>query len=101
MNKDIAAKLSIQLKTIDDHLSIKRISKDDTIASLDGDFVSLEEQHDGDVRVMFNNEQLLSIHKVQGIWAIDLDISIFNKEAALVMSDVFKVCADVLPEEEE
>lgn len=90
--------LKSELVGIDVNLILKVVQADDTVAQLKGDFVELEEKTAGDIEVFYGESRLLRTHKIDGIPAVDLDVTCFNNESAIVMSRILAAVGKYLPD---
>lgn len=90
-----------KLTKLDSHLSCEIITKDNTKAELNGDFVQLQQQFAGNVIVKYADEPVLSMIKVNGTPAIKLEVGYVDKTNSKMFADLIKLCGDYLLDEDD
>lgn len=90
-----------KLTKLDSHLSCEIITKDNTKAELNGDFVQLQQQFAGNVIVKYADEPVLSMIKVDGTPALKLEVGYVDKPDSKMLADLIKLCGDYLPDEDD
>lgn len=90
-----------KLAKLDSHLSCEIITKNNTKAELNGDFMQLQRQFAGDVLVKYAGELVLSMIEVDGTPAIKLEVGYVDKPDSKMLADLIKLCGDYLPDEDD
>ena len=93
--------LQEKLTKLDSHLSCEIITKDNTKAELNGDFVQLQQQSAGDVIVKYDGETVLSMIEVDGTPAIKLNGGYVDKPNSKMFANLIEICGSYLPDNEE
>ena len=93
--------LQEKLTKLDSHLSCEIITKDNTKAELNGDFVQLQQQSAGDVIVKYDGEPVLSMIEVDGTPAIKLKVGYVDKPNSKMFANLIELCGSYLPDSEE
>ena len=97
MNNELQEKLT----KLDSHLSCEIITKYNTKAELNGDFVQLQQQSAGDVIVKYAGETVLSMIEVDGTPAIKLEVDYVDKPNSKMFANLIELCGSYLPDNEE
>ena len=90
-----------KLTKLDSHLSCEIITKGNTKAELNGDFMQLQRQFAGDVLVKYAGELVLSMIEVDGTPAIKLEVGYVDKPNSKMLADLIELCGDYLPDEDD
>lgn len=93
--------LQEKLTKLDSHLSCEIITKDNTKAELNGDFLELQQQSAGDVIVKYAGETVLSMIEVDGTPAIKLNVGYVDKTNSKMFANLIELCGSYLPNYEE
>mgnify|MGYP006883352484 FL=1 len=93
--------LQEKLTKLDSHLSCEIITKDNTKAELNGDFLELQQQSAGDVIVKYAGETVLSMIEVDGTPAIKLNVGYVDKTNSKMFANLIELCGSYLPDSEE
>lgn len=97
MNNELQKKLT----KLNSHLSCELITKDETKAELNGDFLELQQQEAGDVIVKYADEPVLIMSKVEGIPSIELKVTYVDKFNSKMFANLIELCGSYLPDVEE
>lgn len=93
--------LQEKLTKLNSHLSCELITKDETKAELNGDFLELQQQEAGDVIVKYADEPVLVMSKVEGIPSIELKVTYVDKFNSKMFANLIELCGSYLPDNEE
>lgn len=93
--------LQEKLTKLNSHLSCELITKDETKAELNGDFLELQQQEAGDVIVKYADEPVLVMSKVEGIPSIELKVTYVDKFNSKMFANLIELCGSYLPDYEE
>lgn len=93
--------LQEKLTKLNSHLSCELITKDETKAELNGDFLELQQQEAGDVIVKYADEPVLIMSKVEGIPSIELKVTYVDKFNSKMFANLIELCGSYLPDSEE
>lgn len=93
--------LQEKLTKLNSHLSCELITKDETKAKLNGDFLELQQQEAGDVIVKYADEPVLIMSKVEGIPSIELKVTYVDKFNSKMFANLIELCGSYLPDYEE
>lgn len=92
-------KLNQDLKNLSKHLSAEEIGKGglSVSASYDGLF-QVNEHHKDDVKIFFDDNEVLTMREVEDTPVIDLEVTFFDKRNGKLFIDILNVCNEYLPE---
>ena len=93
--------LQEKLTKLNSHLSCELITKDETKAELNGDFLELQQQEAGDVIVKYADEPVLIMSKVEGIPIIELKVTYVDKFNSKMFANLIELCGSYLPDYKE
>lgn len=93
--------LQEKLTKLDSHLRCEIVTKDNTKAELNGDFLELQQQSAGDVIVKYAGETVLSMIEVDGTPAIKLNVGYVDKPNSKMFANLIELCGSYLPDYEE
>lgn len=93
--------LQEKLTKLNSHLSCELITKDETKAELNGDFLELQQQEAGDVIVKYADEPVLIMSKVEGIPSIELKVTYVDKFNSKMFANLIELCGSYLPDYKE
>lgn len=93
--------LQEKLTKLNSHLSCELITKDETKAELNGDFLELQQQKAGDVIVKYAGEPVLSMIEVDGAPAIKLEVGYVDKPNSKMFANLIELCGSYLPDNED
>ena len=93
--------LQEKLTKLNSHLSCELITKDETKAELNGDFLELQQQKAGDVIVKYADEPVLIMSKVEGIPSIELKVTYVDKFNSKMFANLIELCGSYLPDYKE
>lgn len=93
--------LQKKLTKLDPHLRCEIVTKDETKAELNGDFLELQQQEAGDVIVKYADEPVLVMSKVEGIPSIELKVTYVDKFNSKMFANLIELCGSYLPDNEE
>ena len=93
--------LQEKLTKLNSLLSCELITKDETKAELNGDFLELQQQEAGDVIVKYADEPVLIMSKVEGIPSIELKVTYVDKFNSKMFANLIELCGSYLPDSEE
>lgn len=93
--------LQEKLTKLNSHLSCELITKDETKAELNGDFLELQQQEAGDVIVKYADEPVLIMSKVEGIPSIEVKVTYVDKFNSKMFANLIELCGSYLPDYEE
>lgn len=93
--------LQEKLTKLNSHLSCELITKDETKAELNGNFLELQQQEAGDVIIKYADEPVLIMSKVEGIPSIELKVTYVDKFNSKMFANLIELCGSYLPDNEE
>lgn len=93
--------LQEKLTKLNSHLSCELITKDETKAELNGDFLELQQQEAGDVIVKYADEPVLIMSKVEGIPSIESKVTYVDKFNSKMFANLIELCGSYLPDNKE
>lgn len=91
--------LQEKLTKLDSHLNCEIITKDNTKANLNGNFLELQQQSAGDVIVKYDGETVLSMIEVDGTPAIKLEVGYLDKPNSKMFANLIELCGSYLPDD--
>ncbi|WP_283593216.1 hypothetical protein [Limosilactobacillus galli] len=87
-----------KLNNLDSHLNFEIVTKDETNAELNGDFLQLRHQEAGDVIVKYADDPVLAMVEVENTPVIKLEVAYVDKLDSKMFADLIKLCGEYLPE---
>ncbi len=87
-----------KLTNLDSHLNFEVVTKDETKAELNGDFLQLQQQEAGDVIVKYADDPVLAMVEVENTPVIKLEVTYVDKLNSKMFADLIRLCGEYLPE---
>ena len=89
-------KLNQDLKNLSKHLSAKEIGKGGLSVS-DG-LLQVNKHHKDEVKIFFDDNEVLTMCEVEDTPVIDLEVTFFDKRNGKLFIDILTICNEYLPE---
>lgn len=91
-------KLNQDLKNLSKHLSAKEIGKGGLSVSASDGLLQVNKHHKDEVKIFFDDNEVLTMHGVEDTPVIDLEVTFFDKRNGKLFIDILTICNEYLPE---